>query len=94
MEQDTLGHLIQLFAQLGGDAKWAFLAYLGYKAFAIVAIGGAAMTVALVGIRALRASDEDAKAMKLIGAVLGHYHYEREKMVEEIRKLKASSSTR
>ena len=31
MEQETMGQLIQMFAQLGGDAKQAFIFYLVAK---------------------------------------------------------------
>lgn len=91
METESLAQLIQLFAQLGAEAKWAFISYLVFKGGLAVLVAGTILLLAYWIIRAFRQSDEDTKAMRTIGEVLQVRWYERDAMVERIRELKAKA---
>jgi hypothetical protein len=88
MENEGLSQLIQLFMQLGTDAKWAFLAYLGFRVFVVVAIAGTVLTLAWWIIGALSRADEDADAIRQLSDAFGLSWYERSRLIEEVLALK------
>lgn len=88
METETIGQLIQLFAQLGADAKWAFLAYLGFRAFVVLMIAGTVISIAVLIVRTVRACDGDSTAMREIAEILQRSWCERAKIVQDVRSMK------
>jgi hypothetical protein len=71
METETLVKVMEVFGQLGADAKWAFIAYLGLRAFIVVAVAGTVLAISVMAARLLRGVSEAVSALKAMRDMFG-----------------------
>lgn len=91
MDAESLEKIIGLFTQLGAQAQWAFIAYLGLQAFKIVAIAGTILTLAVLVLRTIRDFRADTVAWNAIRALFDASWYEHDSVVRKVTELVAKS---
>ena len=90
MDAETIGKLIAMFASLGHDAKWAFIAYLGLHAFKIAAVAGTVLAIVVMVLRTVQRCQDDSAAFSAIrGLFEGVSWYERDRVVRKVTELVA-----
>jgi hypothetical protein len=86
---EELKVIMDAVAQLGTEAKWAFFAWLGYKAFNVSLMTVTILTVAWWLIRAFQRGMESESILNRLGDEFGTAWYERRKLVRLIVEMKA-----
>ena len=81
---EELKLILETVASLGTEAKWAFFAWLGYKAFCVFAILGTILILASwVGKLIARINDE-TEAVRQLADAFGHSTYDTRGLVTKI----------
>jgi hypothetical protein len=75
MDTESIEKLIELFATLGSEAKWAFMAYLGFQAFKVVATAVTLLTIAVMLFRSINKFFGDAAAIESLKTIVGLRNY-------------------
>lgn len=87
MDAQSLEKIIGLFAQLGVEAKWAFIAYLALEAFKVVAVSGTMLALAAMIIRAFRAFSDETRAWNAIRSLFDAKWNEYDRVIRGITSL-------